>query len=99
MSEFKLLKPGQFSLSGDLTFMSVPKVWEQARKMLLEVYEDNVEIDIGATQKLDSSGLALLVAWSRWAHCNNKILTFRNPTERAYKLIEINKLQDILKTA
>ncbi len=99
MSEFKPIEPGRFSLSGDLTFASVPMVWEQARKMLLDVYEDEVEIDIGATQKFDSSGLALLVAWSRWAHCNKKVLTFRNPTERAYKLIEINKLQDILKTA
>ena len=99
MSEFKHVKPGHFSLSGDLTFMSVPKVWEQARKILLDVYEDDVEIDISSTQKFDSSGLALLVAWARWAHCNNKVLTFRNPTQHATKLIEINKLRDVLKIA
>ena len=98
MPEFKSIEPGRFSVSGDLTFASVPMIWEKARKVLLDVYEENVEIDIGSAQNFDSSGLALLVAWSRWAHCNNKTLTFINVTKKANKLIEINKLQDVLKT-
>lgn len=98
MPEFRLIEPGRFNLSGDLTFSSVPSVWEQARKILLDVYEDEIEIDMGSAQKFDSSGLALLVAWSRWAHCNHKTLTFKNVTQKTQKLIEINKLQDVLKT-
>ena len=95
---FSHIEPGSFKLSGDLTFTSVPEVWDLARKMLLDVYEENVEIDIGSVEKFDSSGLALLVAWARWAHCNNKELKYRNVTEKTNKLIEINKLQDLLKT-
>ena len=97
MSEFKNIEPGRFSVEGDLTFNSVPEVWEQARKALLDVHEEEVEIDIGATKKFDSSGLALMVAWSRWAHCNHKELTFSNLTNKAQKLIEINKLQNLIK--
>ena len=63
------------------------------------MHEESLEIDIGAAQKFDSGGLALLVAWSRWAHCNKKDLIFRNATEKAQKLIEINKLQDVLTLA
>lgn len=99
MSEFKYLEPGRFSVTGDLTFASVPKIWEQARKTLNDVLEDSLEIDIGAAQKFDSGGLALMVAWSRWAHCNKKDLVFRNSTQKAQKLIQINKLQDVLKLA
>ena len=96
MSDFKYLEPGRFEVTGDLTFVSVPEVWNQARKALLDVFEESLEIDIGAAQKFDSGGLALLVAWSRWAHCNKKNLVFRNATEQAKKLIQINKLQDML---
>jgi len=99
MSEFKYIEPGRFSVMGDLTFSTVPGVWEQARKTLLEVLEENLEIDISAAKNFDSSGLALMVAWSRWAHCNKKDLIFRNVTEKAHKLIEINNLQDVLNTA
>ncbi len=97
MSEFQVIQPGHFSVSGNLTFDSVPVVWQQARKMLLDVYEEDVEIDIASVGTFDSSGIALLVAWSRWAHCNNKNLSFKNPNQQAQKLIEINKLHDVLK--
>ncbi|MGH1537316.1 MAG: STAS domain-containing protein [Gammaproteobacteria bacterium] len=99
MPAFQYIKPGHFSVSGDLTFASVPGVWKQARKALLDVLEDSLRIDIGAAQNLDSSGLALMVAWSRWAHCNHKDLVFCNATEKAQKLIQINKLQDVLNLA
>ncbi|MFK7815532.1 MAG: lipid asymmetry maintenance protein MlaB [Gammaproteobacteria bacterium] len=99
MSDFKYIEPGRFRVTGDLTFVSVPEIWKQARKALLDVLEDNLEIDISAAQKFDSGGLALLVAWSRWAHCNKKQLVFRNASEKAHKLIQINKLQEVLKIA
>lgn len=70
-----------------------------ARKSLLDVFEDHLQIDIGAAEKFDSSGLALMVAWSRWAHCNKKDLVFHNVTEKAKKLIVINKLEDVLNIA
>jgi phospholipid transport system transporter-binding protein len=97
--DFKYIEPGRFTVTGDLTFSSVPEIWKQAKKALLDVLEDNIEIDISAAQKFDSGGLALLVAWSRWAHCNKKQLVFRNAGEKAQKLIHINKLQDVLKIA
>ncbi len=99
MSDFKYIQPGRFSVTGDLTFASVPEIWKQATKALLDVFEDSLEIDISAAQKFDSGGLALLVAWSRWAHCNKKQLVFRNASEKAKKLVQINKLQEVLKLA
>jgi phospholipid transport system transporter-binding protein len=97
--DFQYIEPGRFSVSGDLTFSSVPEVWKQAKKALLDVLEDQIEIDIAAAQEFDSGGLALLVAWSRWAHCNKKQLVFRNASQKAQKLIHINKLQDVLRIA
>jgi ABC-type transporter Mla MlaB component len=96
-SAFKSLGSGRFSVTGDLTFESVPELWEQSGESLLETQEPRVEIDIGAAKHFDSGGLALLVAWSRWAYCNKRELLFRNATEKAQNLVTINKLQDLLK--
>ena len=98
-SEFKCVDRGKFEVTGDLTFISVTPIWNQARKVLRGIEEENLDIDIGSTKELDSGGLALLVAWSRWAHCNNKKIIFRNASEQARKLVEINKLNDILNLA
>ena len=96
-SEFQCVDQGRFKVTGDLTFSSVASVWGQAEKILPDLEETDFEIDIGAAQKLDSSGLALLVAWSRWAYCNKKELSFSNGSSKVHKLIEINKLQGLLK--
>ena len=95
-NEFISLEPGKFKVTSDLTFSSVSKVWNQAMKPLVETEEKTLEIDIASAHNLDSSGLALLVAWTRWSHCNNKTLTFCNASEKVKKLVEINKLQDVL---
>ena len=95
-NEFKCVERGKFAVTGDLTFNSVTPIWNQARKILLGVEEEKIDIDIGSTKELDSGGLALLVAWSRWAHCNNKQIIFHNASNQARKFIEINKLNNIL---
>lgn len=99
LSEFKRIDRGKFEVTGDLTFASVTTIWNQARKILRDIEEEELQINISSTKELDSGGLALLVAWSRWAHCNNKTLVFHNASKRARKLIEINKLNEILKLA
>ncbi|MCZ6566236.1 MAG: STAS domain-containing protein [Gammaproteobacteria bacterium] len=98
-SEFQCIDHGKFKVTGDITFSSAASVWEQARKVLLSLEEDRLDIDIGSAREMDSGGLALLIAWTRWAYCNKKELTFSNASDTARKLIVTNKLQDLLKLA
>lgn len=98
-SDFQSVDHTHFKVTGNLTFDSAASVWDQAKTLLPVVEEDNVSIDIGSATELDSGGLALLVAWSRWAYCNKKELIFCNASEQVRKLIEVNKLQDLLKLA
>ena len=99
MSEFQCIDRSNFKVTGDLTFKSAASVWEQAKSILLGLEEDKLTIDIGAANELDSGGLALLVAWSRWAYCNKKELFFSNASDQVKKLIKVNKLEDLLKLA
>ncbi len=98
-SDFQSTGRGHFKVTGDLTFNSVAIVWDKAKNILPSLEEDNLTIDIGSAVELDSGGLALLVAWSRWAYCNKKNLTYHNASDKVRKLTEINKLQDLLKFA
>lgn len=95
-NEFISLERGKFKVTSDLTFSQVGEIWHQAKKPLIESDEKILDIDIASAHNLDSSGIALLVAWARWSHCNNKTLTFSNASEKVRKLVEINKLQDVL---
>ena len=97
MSEFECIDRGNYKVTGDLTVNSVASVWDQAKTLLPGLEEKNLTIDIGSTNELDSGGLALLVAWSRWAYCNKKELIFSNASDKVRKLAEVNKLQDLLK--
>lgn len=98
-SKFLRIDRDKFKVTGDLTFASVSSIWNQAVKVLPGIEEQSLEIDIGSAHELDSGGVALLVAWARWAYCNKKELFFSNASSKARKLIETNKLQDLLKLA
>ena len=53
---------GGVTLSGDLTFESVPGLYEQFIK--LDIAEKPItRIDLSAVQHADSAGLALLLEW------------------------------------
>ena len=99
MSDFERIDQSNFKVTGDLTFSSAASVWDQAKTLLPGLEENNVTIDIGSANELDSGGLALLIAWSRWAYCNKKELIFNNASDQVRKLVEVNKLQDLLKLA
>jgi len=96
-AEFKTIESGKYEITGNLTFATAALYWETAKTLLPDLEQDSIQIDISAVKEIDSGGLALLVAWSRWAHCNNKELDFLNASEKAKKLIAINKLQDVLR--
>ena len=98
-SDFQCIDRGKFKITGDLTINSVASVWDQAKILLPHLEEENLIIDIGSAKEVDSGGLALLVAWTRWAYCNKKELTFSNASNKVRRIVEINKLQDLLKFA
>ncbi len=95
-TDFECIDRNSFKVTGDLTFSSAASVWDQAKEILPNLEEESLVIDIGSAKELDSGGLALLVAWSRWAYCNKKQLIFSNASDKVRKLIEVNKLQDLL---
>lgn len=71
---------GRFTLTGDLNFHTVPRVWQQG-KDVFNGYQ-SVEVDLSGVSHCNSAGLALLIEWLRVARTNNQSVVFRQlPTQ------------------
>lgn len=86
---------GSFAVSGDMSFATVPTLWAQSRDAVAGGV-DAIEIDLSAVERADSAGLALLVAWTRAAHRDDKAVRYVNPPAQLLALAEVNKLGPLL---
>lgn len=83
---------GRFGVSGEMSFTSVSGLWEQSQRTLMVAKTDNLEIDLAGVEGFDSAGLALLVAWIRWAHQRSKIIQFTHLPAKLDELARANRL-------
>lgn len=95
MNELQSLGDGNFRVSSDLTMTTVPELWAQSRKMFPPTEASAISIDVSNVGHIDSGGLALLVAWARWANFRDKQFKLHGSTEKLAVLIENNQLEKL----
>lgn len=95
-AELKDNGEGRFSVSGALAFSSVPALWEQSRSRFMAVQSDRLEVDLNDVETVDSAGLALLVAWTRWAARRSKSVHFAHAPTQLIALAKANSLTGLL---
>ena len=95
MVELQSLGNGQFRVSSDLTTSTVPELWAQSKKLFPPIETDDIKIDVSNVVQVDSGGLALLVAWSRWANFRNKQFSLLGKSDQLTVLIENNQLEKL----
>ena len=88
--------PGHYQLSGDLSFQSVPELWQKNKAVLFK--DDSLELDISLAglERSDSSGLAILVEWFREAEQQNRKINFINIPQQMYDIARVSGLDEIL---
>jgi phospholipid transport system transporter-binding protein len=86
---------GRFAIAGDLSFATVPVLWNQSQQPFATA-ADAIDIDLATAGRADSAGLALLVAWTRWARESDKSIRFLNAPAQIIKLAEVNNLDGLL---
>ncbi len=92
------LKPtrqGTLLLSGALDFNSSPVVFRQS-KTLLNSLPSPIRIDLSSVTRSNSSGVALLIAWQRFAHKTNKTIQFLNLPITMQQIIRVSELEKVL---
>ncbi len=83
-----------FALSGNIDFNNVNQLYEIG----IEAFEKQktIFIDLGHIHKSDSSGLALLVAWIRYANQMQKQLHFKNMPSCMYHFSRVCGVDSLL---
>lgn len=69
---------------------------ETLRTMVQSRKEKHIRIDLSAVEKIDASGLGLLVELQHWARQVRRTLTLTNLSEDVLRLVNITKLDDTL---
>jgi phospholipid transport system transporter-binding protein len=85
---------GRLSLSGVLSFATVPEVWAQARP-LIEA-SPRLSVDLGGVTRADSAGLALLVECLRAARQRRKEIVFVNMPDQMLAVARVSGLDRVL---
>tara|TARA_R110002049_G_scaffold182041_2_gene349597 strand:+ start:23959 stop:24258 length:300 start_codon:yes stop_codon:yes gene_type:complete len=99
MNELQSLGEGKFRVSSDLTTVTVPGLWAQSKKLFPPTEAPSISIDVSEVVQVDSGGLALLVAWARWANFRNKKFSLHGMSQQLAVLIENNQLEKLFYTA
>jgi ABC-type transporter Mla MlaB component len=99
MNELQSLGAGTFRVTSDLTTETVPDLWAQSKKLFPSTEASSINIDVSNVVQVDSGGLALLVAWARWANFQDKKFALHGKSDQLAVLIENNQLEKLFYSA
>lgn len=85
---------GSFFIRGVLDFQTVPVIWQQGLKLFGE--EPSLVLDLQEVGRSDSAGLALLIAWMRFARSENKSISYVNMPSQMLAIARVSSLDSIL---
>lgn len=87
-------KSGRIEIRGDLSFQSVPELWNLFCAHISA--RDELEIDLSQIARSDSAGLALLVECLRQAHRSGKTVRFMNIPAQMLAIARVSSLDQVL---
>ena len=87
---------GRLLLSGPVTLGNVAALLEEGRRHLAE---GAATVDLGEVTELDSSALALLLAWLRDARAAGRSLAFANLPDGLRTIARLYGVEDLLPAA
>ncbi len=81
--------------TGKLTFVTVAFLWESSKPML-DSAASPIRFDLKSVTQSDSAGVALLIAWVRYARTQNKETHLMNLPEQMQAIIKVSGLNEVL---
>lgn len=96
MSAFNVERRGEglYAVSGELTFDTVPAVWQETRDWFTE--GGAVVIDLAGVNRADSAGLALLLEWLRGAERRDARVAFEHLPVQIQAMAHLTALESVL---
>jgi len=87
---------GRWLLSGALTFDTVPRLWLDAGPLSAGATGAMTQVDLGGVERVDSAGLALLVAWQGRVQAAGGVLRYLSVPERLRAIARISEAEALL---
>lgn len=87
-------RDGRVEIHGDLSFASVPLLWEQHREVFSR--PGALDIDLSHVERSDSAGLALLMECLRQAAETGASVRFFNIPAQMLAIARVSSLDDVL---
>lgn len=84
----------QFYVSGDLTFYNVMSIYEKSLPYLLSSAE--LHFDFSKVNSNDSSALALMMEWFKFAKTHHKQIQFSNFSPELKSIAQVSGLSEII---
>jgi phospholipid transport system transporter-binding protein len=85
---------GRLRFQGELSFTSVPLLWEQWREVSSD--QPKLDVDLSDVQRSDSAGLALLVDCVRQARQTGQVVRFFNIPAQMLAIARVSGLDEVL---
>ena len=85
---------GRLEIHGDLSFATVPLLWNHCCARFSE--RNELDIDLSQVERSDSAGLALLVECLRRAHQSGKTIRFFNIPAQMLAIARASSLDQVL---
>jgi len=98
-----VIKPAEqgFHVYGDLVFATVLALIDKAKEHLDQpnsnTVSETIEINLASVKRIDSAGVALLIAWKRDCLASGRTCYFQSIPKQAISLLKTYKLLDIVK--
>jgi phospholipid transport system transporter-binding protein len=86
---------GVMHVTGELNFATVMDLWRDSLAKLAELTA--VDIDLSQVKTSNSAGLALLLAWLKYAEKCGKSVTFKHIPAHLASIIKVSGTEKILK--
>lgn len=86
----------QLKIVGELSFETIPVLYKIGEKLILNVTQSELTVDLQEVLVKDISALALLLGWFRTTHHLSKTIKFNHLPKNLISMIELNNLQIIL---
>ena len=93
-SQIQSTAEGQFLITGDLDFQTVPRVWNASRSLFAS--SQTLTIDLSGVNSSNSAGLALLIEWIRFAESRNCSIKFQNLPEQMRQVAQLCGVEEKL---
>lgn len=87
---------GSFVIAGELNFKTVALLWEKSLPLIDQ--HSSIQFDLSKVEVSNSAGLALILAWIRYAkQCRKSILFHHIPTQ-LHSIIAVSGVGQLLST-